>query len=406
MIFALAWRNLWRQPVRTALSVFSIAFASALLVFALSFQLGVYDTMKANALRLFDGFAQIQPAGYSDDPDIRKTLADPAALTAAAMDVPGVTAAAPRAMSFVILANGERSFGAAIVGVDPAREPAVSTLASTVHEGRYLRPGDTDGIVLGDALARNLELVPGDSVTLLGSAEDGSIAADVLTVTGVFHTGISELDRQISQMPLSRFQETFVMGDTANVIALTGDRLADVNAALPALTQRVGGNGVVVRDWGELQPALKQAITLDFSTALLWYASMVVVVVFIILNTLLMSVFERTREFGMLLAVGMRSDMIGQMLWLELILFALIGNALGILIGGGAALWFQIHGITFSGMEGVFAQFGLPSQLFPALSFTSALAGPAVIVVSIAIMGYYPYRRVRGLKPVAAMAAA
>lgn len=406
MIFALAWRNLWRQPVRTALSVFSIAFASALLVFALSFQLGVYDTMKANALRLFDGFAQIQPAGYSDDPDIRKTLADPQALTEAALSVPGVTAAAPRAMSFVILANGERSFGAAIVGVDPAREPTVSTLASTVHEGRYLGPGDTDSIVLGDALARNLELKPGDRVTLLGSALDGSIAADVLTVTGVFHTGLSELDRQISQMPLRRFQETFVMGDTANVIALTGDRLADVNAALPSLTGRVGGNGVVVRDWGELQPALKQAITLDFSTALLWYASMVVVVVFIILNTLLMSVFERTREFGMLLAVGMRSDMIGRMLWLELILFALIGNAVGILIGGGAALWFQINGITFSGMEGIFAQFGLPSQLFPALSFTSAFAGPGVIVVAIAVMGYYPYRRVRGLKPIAAMAAA
>lgn len=406
MIFALAWRNLWRQPVRTALSVFSIAFASALLVFALSFQLGVYDTMKANALRLFDGFAQIQPQGYSDDPDIRKTLADPQALAEAAVTVPGVTAAAPRAMSFVILANGERSFGAAIVGVDPARETGVSTLATTVHEGRYLAPVDSDGIVLGDALARNLELAPGDRVTLLGSALDGSIAADVLTVTGLFHTGISELDRQISQMPLSRFQETFLMGEAANVVTLSGQRLADVDAALPALAARVATDGVVVRDWGELQPALEQAITLDFTTALLWYASMVVVVVFIILNTLLMSVFERTREFGMLLAVGMRSDMIGRMLWLELILFALIGNAIGILIGGAAALWFQVHGITFSGMEGIFAQFGLPNQLFPALSFTSALAGPAVIVVAIAVMGYYPYRRARALQPVAAMAAA
>lgn len=406
MIFALAWRNLWRQPVRTALSVFSIAFASALLVFALSFQLGVYDTMKANALRLFDGFAQLQPEGYADDPDIRKTLSDPFALASQAAAVSGVEAAAPRATSYVILANGERSFGAAIVGVDPEREPQVSTLASTVRDGRYFAPADTDSIVLGDALARNLQLSLGDHVTLLGSGLDGSIAADVLTLVGIFHSGISEIDRQIAQMPLKRFQETFAMGDTANVVVLSGKRLADVDNALPALGRLASERGIAARDWGELQPALKQAITLDFTTALLWYASMVVVVVFIILNTLLMSVFERTREFGMLLAVGMRSDLIGRMLWLELVLYALIGNVVGILIGGAAALYFQFHGITFSGLEGIFAEFGLPSQLFPALSFESVLAGPVIIVLSIAVMGYYPYRRVKGLEPVAAMGAA
>ncbi len=406
MLIGMAWRNLWRQPTRTALSLLTMALAAALLVFMLSFQLGVYDTMKANTLRIFDGFAQIQPPGYADDPDIRKTIPAPDKLAAEAIKVPGVTAAAPRATSYVILANGDLSYGAAIEGVDPAREQTVSTLAATVHRGRYLRPGDSDAIVLGDALARNLKLSLGDHVTLLGSAVDGTVAADSLTVVGIFHSGIGDLDRQIAEMPLARFQETFALGDAANVIALAGPSLSAVNAALPALRRLASANGLSVEDWGVLQPALKQAITLDFSTSMLWYVSLVVVVVFIILNTLLMSVLERTREFGMLLAIGMRSGLVGRMLWLELILLAVLGNAIGILIGAGAALWFEHAGIVFGGMEGLMAQWGLPGRLYPTLSILSATIGPAVIILSVAIAGLFPVRRISRLEPVAAMRAA
>ncbi len=406
MLFATAWRNLWRQPTRTGLSLLSMAFAAALLVFMLSFQLGVYDTMKANALRIFDGFAQIQPPGYADDPDVRKTIAAPDQLASRATEIAGVTAAAPRATSYVILANGELSYGAAIEGVEPDQERHVSTLAATVHQGRYLRQDDTDAIVLGDALARNLKVSLGDNVTLLGSAIDGTIAADSLKLVGIFHTGINQLDRQIAEMPLGRFRQTFAMGDKANVIALAGPTLAAVNAALPALASLARTKGLTVEDWGVLQPALKQAITLDFSTSMLWYVSLVVVVVFIILNTLLMSVLERTREFGMLLAIGMRSGLIGRMLWIELVLLAVIGNAIGIAIGAAFALWFGQYGIAFGAIEGLMAQWGLPGRLYPTLSLTSALAGPVVIVLSVAFAGLIPFRRIRRLEPVVAMGVA
>ena len=406
MLIGMAWRNLWRQPTRTALSLLTMALAAALLVFMLSFQLGVYDTMKENTLRIFDGFAQIQPPGYADNPDIRKTIEAPEKLAAEAVRIPGVTAAAPRATTYVILANGDLSYGAAIEGVDPAKERKVSTLAATVHQGRYLQPDDGAAIVLGDALARNLKLSLGDKVTLLGSAVDGTVAADSLTLVGIFHTGIAEMDRQIAEMPLKRFQQTFAMGDTANLIALAGPSLAGVNAALPALGRLAGTHHLAVEDWGGLQPALKQAITLDFSTGMLWYVSLGVVVVFIILNTLLMSVLERTREFGMLLAIGMRPQLVGRMLWLELILLAVLGNAIGIAIGGGIALWFEHAGIVFGGMEGLMAQWGLPGRLYPTLSLTSATAGPAAIILSIAVAGLFPVRRINRLEPVSAMRAA
>ena len=118
-----------------------------------------------------------------------------------------------------------------------------------------------------------------------------------------------------------------------------------------------------------------------------------------------MSVLERTREFGTLLAIGMRPDLIGRMLWLELLLLAAIGVGLGVLIGGAAALWFEIHGIAVGHLEGLLAQWGLPGRLYPALSATSLLAGPLTIVASVAVGGIVPYLRIGGLQPRAAMAA-
>lgn len=406
MLIQMAWRNLWRQPTRTLLSLLTISLSGALLVFMLSFQLGVYDTMKTNALRIFDGFAQIQPFGYADDPDIRKLISSPDKIASAVAGIRGVGAAAPRATSYVILANGDLSYGGALQGVDPEREQAVSTLKSTVHEGRYLEAGDTDAIVLGDALARNLKLKLGDRVTILGAAVDGTVAVDSLKLVGIFHSGISELDRQIAEMPLPRFQETFALGDAANVIALSGRNLSVVNAALPALGQIADSDNLTIEDWGGLQPGLKQAIQLDFSTSMLWYVSLVVVVVFIILNALLMSILERTREFGMLLAIGMRASLVGRMLWLELLMLAVVGNLIGIAIGGAAALWLGQTGIAMGSMENLMAQWGLPGRLYPALSVTSAFAGPAIIAVCIAFAGLVPVRRINRLEPISAMRSA
>lgn len=411
MLLELAWRNLWRYPRRTWLNVLSIAFATVVMVFLLSFQLGTYSTMKENVLRILDGFAQIQPQGYQDNPDLKKNIDDPTALLQKAEAIDGIDAAAPRAMSFVILANGEKSVGAAMVGVDPEREVLVSTLNHSIKQGRYLQSDDSNQVILGISLARNLGVKVGDTVTLLGGALDGSIAADVLTVTGIFSSGTAELDRQFAEIPLHRFQETFAMGSAVNTIVLSGPTLSGVTNALPELQQRLNqashnDRPLEVQPWHILQPGMKAAINLDLDTSFLWYVSLVIVVVFIILNTLLMSVLERTHEFGVLLAIGMRPGSLGVMIWLELILLALVGLALGLAVGSAITLTVQHYGVELPGSEALFAQWGLPGKLFPRLSLLSLSAGPGVMVACIFVAGIFPYRRVRNLEPVAAMRAA
>ena len=261
-------------------------------------------------------------------------------------------------------------------------------------------------MVLGSALARNLGVDAGDTVSMLGQARDGGIAADVLTVAGVFDTGTPELDRQLAEIPLARFQATFGMGSDVNTIVLAGPTLTDVTSALPAVRRRIADRGLDVRSWQELEPGLNAAISLDLGTSMLWYASLVIVVVFIILNTLLMSVLERTREFGVLLAIGMRPGALGAMIWLELGMLALVGLAAGIVIGGAVTLIIAHYGLELPGSEAMFAQWGLPGRLFPRLSLLSASAGPLVMGLSILVAGIFPYRRASALEPISAMRAA
>jgi len=405
MLVSFAWRNIWRQPVRTVLSLVGLALSSLLLVFMLSLQYGAYDAMKVGALGLLDGFGQFQPEGYTDDPDVSRLLPNWETLVDSARQ-DGVVIATPRAGSFAIMASGDISFGAAVMGVDPVTEPAVSSLPATIIEGRYLVEGDAAVIVMGEGLVRNLGLSVGDSVTMLGTGNGGAVAANVLELVGIFKTGVSQLDRQITQMPLAQFQEDYNLGDSVNVVAMRGLDFNAVAAAAPALAQLAQEEGAVYLRWDELLPEVKQMIDLDNSILLLMYGVMISVVVFILLNTLYMSVLERTREFGGLMAIGMRPAQIGAMVWLELIFLALLGVGMGSALGVGLTLWIAQVGINFPGIEELFRQWGITGEVFPVLSWFSATAGPGIIALSIIVLGLIPYRHIKGLAPVKAMGAA
>jgi len=271
---------------------------------------------------------------------------------------------------------------------------------------RVTVPKPQDAAVLGEMLARNLQVSVGGTVSVLGAARDGSVAADVLKVVGIFRSGIPQLDRSILEMPLSRAQEAFAMTDRSNTIALGGPTLAAVNAALPRLDALGARHGVTLLDWKALEPAMRDAITLKYVMSLLLYLTLVAVVAFIILNALLMSVLERTHEFGVLLAIGMRPRAIGLMVWLELLALALLGCAIGLAVGGAATGWLEQRGISYGSLGGLLAQYGLPPRLYPTLDLVSACTGPLAILGAIVLGGIVPYLRVARLTAVAAMRSA
>jgi putative ABC transport system permease protein len=403
MLAALAWRNLWRRPQRTVLSLAAIALVTALMTVMLSFQAGVYGAMKEATLRLLDGYAQFQPAGYLDDPTPDRVIDHPDDLIAAARRAPGVAAVSPRVVSFVLASSRDHTTGTLVMGVNAADEKALSSLPRDISAGRYLAPDDQDAAVVGAGLARKLGVGLGDRVTLLGAGRDGASAADALTVVGIIASGSPDLDRGLMVAPLARMQDAFAMEGAVTTIALAGDHLSSFDAASSRLLSLAQAHGVRLIDWGGLEPALRDTITSKYATASLFGGVLIIVVAFIITNTLLMAVMERTHEFGVLMALGMTPGRVGAMVWLELVFLTLLGCLAGLLIGGGAGAYLQAVGVVYPIDPRIMQQFNLPQRLFALVTPFTLLFGPAVMLLAITIGGLAPYGRVRRLSPDLAM---
>ena len=399
MIFTLAWRNIWRQRKRTMLGLVAIAVTTSIVVFLPSLQAGSYSGMVNAYLGLLDGYAQVQTPKYLHTPAMRESFKVPEPLTDSLQQLP--VSSSERGVAYVLLSSESRSLGAQIVGVAPETERRISTLPSALVSGNYLK--DDDQIVLGEVLARNLKVDPGDVLTVLGVGRDGSLAADVLTVAGLFRSGIPELDRQLAQITLDRFDTSFTMQDFRHSVVLGAQGTSADRRAIEAMRPTAESQGLALRDWTELQPGLYAAIKLDVTATALLYVVLVSVIVLSLLNTILMSVLERTREFGTLMALGVRPELLSRIVWAEIGIVALLGVSIGLLAGSLLTAWLSKSGIDFESVQAVFERYGMSSTIYPELSALTLFAGPAAIVVALVLAGFLPAVRIQRLNILGAM---
>ena len=402
--WALAWRNIWRQRRRTWLTVGAMVFSNVLLVFLIAVQLGSYDMMIDGTLRTFTGHIQVQKQGYLETPKMRTTI--PAVREQASLlrSELGLESIAARAEGFGLASSEERSFGVQIVGVESAYEPEVSSLPGLVKQGRWLADDDAAEVVLGSVLASNLKLGVGDELTFLGSGRDGSFAAGVATVVGILESGFTPVDRVAAQVPIGYFDEVFSMQGAGHRIVMATPDISDTET-YRIRAQALLAEDLVALDWDALQPGLRQAIRADMISAWFIYAILIVLVAFSVLNTQLMSVLERTREFGTLLALGIRPRELGWVVTKETLFMSLVGLALGVGLGGLLILYLSLVGLTFPGMEEAVAKFNMSPYIYPELSFLSLFWGPLTVFVGTMLAAIYPARRLLRLEPVEAMRA-
>ena len=415
MDIKMAWRNIWRNPRRTLLTIAAIAFACVLLVFMLSFQFGSYETMINASVKVHTGHLQVQAQGYQADNEIRLTIPDPKPIEQALDAIGAVKAYAPRARAFALISSERHTYGIMVEGIDPSAEKQVSTLAEIVRQGRYLNAQPPEGdlpealpeALIGHLLARNLRVGVGDELTLLGQGRDGSIAATVVRVHGITDSGLDEFDRNVIQISLAHFQEAFTMGDAVHEIVVIGDRLADTaaikKALQPALKKIDTRPALVVLDWETLMPGLKQAISMDLVSGSIFYLILIMVVAFSILNTFLMAIFERTYEFGVMMAMGTRPGRLTRLVLTESIGMTLVGVVVGMLLGCLVTAYFMAHGINLGDASEISRQFGIPSVLYPRLTLVSMLAGPTAVFLITLLAALYPAFKIRRLEPVQAM---
>lgn len=404
IVWRLAWRNLWRQPRRTWLTIGAMVFSNALLVFMIAIQFSSYDLMIDNTLKSFTGHLQVQAPDYKDDRKMRQVVPDIAPLAQSLRGELGLQSVAARGAAFALASSEERSYGLQIYGVQPQFEPLVSTIPGLVREGRFPTDLDAAEIVIGKVLARNLRVGIGDEITLLGSGSDGSFAAAIVTLVGIFDSGVADIDRSIAEVPLGFFQDVFFMNGGGHEIVIAAAELSAVDA-LKAQVAALIPAGLVVHDWDALQPGLRQAIQADMSSAFFMYAVLVILVAFSVLNTQLMSVLERTHEFGITMALGIAPGRLGRLVFLETAMMGLVGVVLGALLGGLITAWFGYQGFSYPGMEEMAANFNLPARFHPHSTPVTLFLGPLVVFAGGMLAAIYPAWRLRWLKPVEAMRA-
>jgi putative ABC transport system permease protein len=404
--FRLAWRNIWRQKRRTWLTALAMIFSNVLLVFMISLQFGSYEMMINNTLRMFSGQIQIQRNGYLEGQKIRLVVDNIQELAAdIRSQFPGSSVTA-RANAFVLISSEDRSFGTQLVGVEPAYEAGVSTLPGLITDGRYLQDPDAAEIVIGSVMARNLKVSVGDELTFLGNGKDASFSAGVVTVVGVFNSGSSDLDRSLAELPLGYFQDAFAMEESGHVIAVALDELTAIPAMMEPLKSLVAGqDDLLVLDWETLTPGLKQAIQADMTSAWFMYGVLIILVAFSVLNTQLMSVLERTREFGVIMALGIKPRRLALLVLLETFLMASLGFLIGVLLGGVVAAYYSKVGFSYPGMDEMAAKFNMPAEMYPALEPLSLMLGPSVVFMFCLLAAIYPALKLYGLRPVDAMRA-
>jgi len=402
----MAWRNLWRHKRRTWLTVGAMIFSNLLLVFMISLQFGSYRMMIDNSLKSYTGHMQVQLEGYYDDPKIRNSFDNIVTLANDIRKQLGSDTIAARGVAFAMTSSVERSYGLQIIGVEPQYETKVSTLPGLINKGRYFTDFNAEEIIIGSVLARNLRVDIGDELTLLGGGRDGSFAAGVVIVSGIFDSGNTDVDRSMAQLPLGYFQSLFSMGKQGHNIVINADDLSSVSA----LQERVNNilhdrSELLVLDWNELQPGLQQAIQADMVSAWFMYAVLIVLVAFSVLNTQLMSVLERTREFGTMMALGFKAVRLGALVITETFIMSSLGLAIGAGLGAALAYYLSIVGFSYPGMEEMAARFNLPDRMYPSLSLLSIFLGPGIIFICSLLASIYPALRLFFLHPVSAMKA-
>ncbi|MCK5662764.1 MAG: ABC transporter permease [Thiotrichaceae bacterium] len=403
IILRLAWRNIWRHPRRSGLTIAAIAFAAALLVFMITLQFGSYDMIIDNNLKVLTGHFQVQHLGYLEKPKMRSTITDAQKMAEELRKINGIVDIATRANAFALLASEKRTYGVQVLGVEIMHEAKLSTIPGRIQSGRFLSDDTAQEIIIGDALARNLKVQVGDDLTLLGSGYDGSIAAAVLPIVGIFNTGMPEIDRGLIEIPLTSFQEIFSLEESAHLLVGMAKNLDHLETVLTQVRAKIPDSSLVVLDWNHLNPGLFQLIQADMINSWFMYSCLILIVTFSILNTFLMAVLERTREFGVMLALGTKPLSIGQLIMLETLLLTLLGLGIGLVIGGSVTLYFYVYGFSYPGMEEIGAQFGLIDVITPQLSLFAFMLGPTIIFFFTMIVGLYPALRIRKLKPVDAM---
>ena len=401
MLLRFAWRNLWRNGRRTAITLGTVALATAVLIVAGALMRGMMVGALANATNLGVGEVQAHGAGYLVDRSFYTTVRAPEAALAAAGALGA--GAAPRSYGFGLVAHEARSAGALFWGVDPARERTAFDLARHVWHGTFLGDEPAGGVVLGKKLAHTLGVEVGSELVVVVQAADGSLGNELFTVTGVLEAVGETNDRSAAIVHRDDFEALFVSGGRVHEIAVNGRGRVPLDVLEARIAAAVPDADV--RTWRELLPVLADMLAL-FDAAMWIFSGIFMVAAGLgVMNTMLMATFERIRELGVQKALGATPLRVAGDVAAESVLLAVVGSVVGTAVGVALSVWLGRHGIDTSRLGGDLSFGGVAfDPVWRAVLVPRELVVPIVgMWVASVAAALYPAALVARLDPVRAM---
>lgn len=402
-LFKMAWLNLWRNPRRTFILLCAMAAGLVGILFSISFVRGWTRQMREDAVGTYEGHIKILAAGYSDQPVVEHHMADAARLSEALEADPRVRGWVRRIVVPGLLATAEHSLVVTIIGTDPARERDVSTATRTLYDGQFLTAGGSGEMLIGRDLSEKIRKGVGRKVVVMAQQFGGEIGTSAYRVAGLYDSGNGPFNERHVYVTLAEARRLLNLEGGITEIAVMLNDIQMSPAVAADLRSRIRDPGIEILTWSQRMPFVRETLKMVDQFSWPYYAIFYIAMAFGVVNTMMMSIGERTHEIGVLRAVGMTRARLMGMIMLESLFIAGVATAAGLALGSGLVRGYAVRGIDLSAFSEGLEQFGMAHVIRPALQADdTAWACAGTFAVSL-LFSLLPAWRASRLAPVEAL---
>jgi ABC-type lipoprotein release transport system permease subunit len=400
----LAWRNIWRHRRRTLIVVLAMGLGLAMMMMYDGLIAGFDQAIYGNAIKVLGGNIQVHPDSINPEEELDPLtpLADDQAVVTAALSQPQVLAATRRINTGGLASSREGAFGVNIIGIEPEKEQGVNLATQFVVSGRYLTADDGDVVFIGKGLADAMGVQVGDRFTLAGQASHQQTRNRTMTVAGIYDLGMPDIEKQSVYVSLREAQDLVDLNGQSTEVAITLKKLGEERRVMDAL--RPSLPGYEIQSWDTNFPQLKAAIETKGSVMNIFGVIILMIAGIGILNLLLMAVYERTREIGVLGALGLKPRQISLLFILEGTMMGLVGVAAGVVLGLAFNGLFRQIGFDYSAFSGLTTYMALISgRIYPDWGVDKLLGRALTVAIIAALAAFIPAREASHQEPAEAL---
>ena len=401
VILTLSWRNLWRNHRRTLIMLAAISVGVWAMIFMTALMRGMVDDMLHQGIRNLPGHIQIHHPAFRDDPSVVNSIASPDGELLAALNDSGTEQWTGRIKVPAIISSERESRGVNLLGVEPGAEKVITGIGEKIIEGRFLDSDDDKGLVIGAKLAQRLETRLGKRVVIMSQDPDNNIADRGFRIVGIYKAKLPGLEEINVYAARSTVQKLLKLDDQISEIVIIDKDFRNVETLYQNI-KRAAPETLEVMAWYELDTYLSSMLNMMDGFVLVWIIIIFLALSFGLVNTLMMAVFERTREIGLIQALGMRPGMIVYQILLESLLLLLIGLTIGNVLAVVTIIPLE-SGMDVSVVAEGMAMMGASSMLYPNLTVDDMIIANVVVIILGTLTSILPAWRAAKLNPVQAI---